>query len=39
MTYMKVCIEYGSISFLCKVKHYISQITTYKQVPDYLIST
>jgi hypothetical protein len=32
-------IDYARISFLCKVKHSIFEITTYKQVPDYLIST
>jgi hypothetical protein len=36
---LTLCIDYARISFLCKVKHSISEITTYKQVPDYLIST
>ena len=33
------CIFCVILSFLCKVKHSISKITTYKQVPNYLIGT
>jgi hypothetical protein len=36
---LTLCIDYARISFLWKGKHSISEITTYKEVPDYLIST